>query len=119
MTAELRADGHYQWTYLNQLDDDDPTSIMEVSLDVTTLVQRLIRERDGLKVELGKAHAALSDLKARRSWDEITMHTDPHTRRSVVLRTFYEMRARTMRLEYDPSYHGGPTAVDHFPREDD
>jgi hypothetical protein len=69
-----------------------------VEEDVTKEWQALEKARD----ERDQLQKDISELRTRRGWDEISTVYDEKTGRQVIVRTYYQWEAKTMRLEVSP-----------------
>ena len=74
-------------------------------------VTQWVREMKANLAELIEKNASLdkelTDIRTRRGWDELSVAVDERTGRMIVVRTFYQWEAKTLRLEVSPEMLGG------------
>lgn len=81
----------------------DPDLEVFKSDNVTKEVQSLARVNKMLTDQNEKLKKELTDIRTRRSWDEVQSHQDQNTGRMIVLRTTYQWQIQAVRLEVDPA----------------
>lgn len=84
--------------------------------DITDLWERMQAKIAKDEEIIRDLREELTQVKARRGFEETRIVHDPSTGMAAVVTTIYRMEAKTMRLEFDPLHYSPPTAG-MFPSE--